>query len=150
MLSAWLLLAASVHARLWSAKNCEPDASSANMLSEPDPFVPADGLEACSPNPGFGGNVSYDFDGTSGKTSLESFWTLDPESQEDWLTIDLDTEQKGAALKVVGPLRGPTLTSKKYLMFGRVDVELQAARGKGVITAIVLKSDSGNEIDWVS
>lgn len=45
--------------------------------------------------------------------------------------------------------QAPTLTSKDYLFFGKVTVELQAAKGKGLITAIVLKSDSGDEIDFV-
>jgi beta-glucanase (GH16 family) len=34
-------------------------------------------------------------------------------------------------------------------LFGKVTVDVQAAEGQGVITKIMLKSDSGNEIDWV-
>lgn len=36
------------------------------------------------------------------------------------------------------------------MLFGKVRVQVQAAKGPGLITAIVLKSDSGDEIDWVS
>lgn len=43
----------------------------------------------------------------------------------------------------------PTLASNKYLLFGKVSVTMQAAKGAGLITAMVLKSDSGDEIDWV-
>lgn len=47
------------------------------------------------------------------------------------------------------PGDAPTLVSNKYLLFGKISVTLQAAKGKGLITAVVLKSDSGDEIDWV-
>ena len=43
----------------------------------------------------------------------------------------------------------PTLTSRSYLLFGKVSVTVQAAKGPGLITALVMKSDSGDEIDWV-
>lgn len=43
----------------------------------------------------------------------------------------------------------PTLVSNKYILFGKVSVTVQAAKGAGLITAMVLKSDSGDEIDWV-
>lgn len=64
--------------------------------------------------------------------------------------IVFDKEGKGAAMEISSPNQAPTLASKKYLFFGKVSVELQAAPGPGLITAIVLKSDTGDEIDWVS
>lgn len=104
----------------------------------------------CPPNPGFGGNVTFDFAAPLRRREYEKFWDLDPNTQNDWNTVDVKTEGNiGAAFKVLDPLVSPTLSSKKYLMFGKINIRLQAAPGKGVITAIVLKSDSGNEIDWV-
>lgn len=44
----------------------------------------------------------------------------------------------------------PTLVSRKYMLFGKVSVTVKAAKGRGIVTAITLKSDSGDEIDWVS
>lgn len=42
----------------------------------------------------------------------------------------------------------PTLISHDYIFFGRVEVEMQAAPGQGIISSIVLQSDSLDEIDW--
>lgn len=54
---------------------------------------------------------------------------------------------QGAVSAVDAPLQAPTLVSKKLIFFGRVEVEMQAAPGKGVITSIVLLSDDLDEID---
>ena len=43
----------------------------------------------------------------------------------------------------------PTITSKKYIFFGRVEIVIQAAFGAGVVTSAVLQSDCLDEIDWV-
>jgi hypothetical protein len=61
-----------------------------------------------------------------------------------------NTDGKGAAFTIWQDGQAPTLTSNKYFLFGKVSVGVQAAKGPGLITAIVLKSDSGDEIDWVS
>lgn len=33
-------------------------------------------------------------------------------------------------------------------MFGKVDIELQAAPGAGIVSSFVLQSDTLDEIDW--
>lgn len=42
----------------------------------------------------------------------------------------------------------PTITSTKYLFFGKVDVEVDVAPGAGIVTSVVLQSDDRDEIDW--
>jgi len=42
----------------------------------------------------------------------------------------------------------PTITTSKYILFGRVDLALQAANGTGIVTSIVLQSDDLDEIDF--
>lgn len=44
--------------------------------------------------------------------------------------------------------QAPTIRSKDYIFFGRVEVEMQAAPGPGVISTVVLLSDDLDEIDW--
>ncbi|KAK5658163.1 hypothetical protein OQA88_2136 [Cercophora sp. LCS_1] len=44
--------------------------------------------------------------------------------------------------------QAPTISTSKYMFFGRVDVELQAAQGAGIVTSIVMQSDDLDEIDW--
>ncbi|KAI5462106.1 concanavalin A-like lectin/glucanase domain-containing protein [Mariannaea sp. PMI_226] len=38
--------------------------------------------------------------------------------------------------------------TSKYIFFGRVDVEVRAAPGAGIVTSAVLQSDDLDEIDW--
>ncbi|KAJ4323144.1 transglycosylase [Neodidymelliopsis sp. IMI 364377] len=42
----------------------------------------------------------------------------------------------------------PQLTSKWYIMFGKVDVVLKAAPGAGIVSSFVMQSDTLDEIDW--
>ncbi|KAI5867051.1 glycoside hydrolase family 16 protein [Durotheca rogersii] len=42
----------------------------------------------------------------------------------------------------------PQLTSVFYIMFGRVEVNLRAAPGAGIVSSVVLQSDCLDEIDW--
>ena len=42
----------------------------------------------------------------------------------------------------------PQLTSKWYIMFGKVDVVLKAAPGAGIVSSFVMQSDDLDEIDW--
>ncbi|EGR49176.1 uncharacterized protein TRIREDRAFT_41768, partial [Trichoderma reesei QM6a] len=104
----------------------------------------------CPPDPAFATETSFDFTRTSwDDDQFTSFWTADSSTIKDKRQLALDnTEGKGAAFIVWQDGQAPTLTSTKYLLFGKVSVQAQAAKGPGLITAIVLKSDSGDEIDW--
>ncbi|TQV95509.1 Concanavalin A-like lectin/glucanase [Cordyceps javanica] len=54
---------------------------------------------------------------------------------------------RGAVSAVDAPQQAPTLESKEAIFFGRLEVEMQAAPGRGVITSIVMLSDDLDEID---
>ncbi|KAM3469478.1 hypothetical protein MY5147_007024 [Beauveria neobassiana] len=54
---------------------------------------------------------------------------------------------RGAVSAVDAPMQAPTLQSREAIFFGRLEVVMQAAPGKGVITSIVLLSDDLDEID---
>jgi hypothetical protein len=54
----------------------------------------------------------------------------------------------GASLTVSKSGDAPQLTSKWYIMFGQVDVEIQSAPGAGIVSSCVLQSDALDEIDW--
>ncbi|KAM3522514.1 hypothetical protein NHJ13051_005612 [Beauveria bassiana] len=54
---------------------------------------------------------------------------------------------RGAVSAVDAPMQAPTLQSKKTIFFGRLEVEMKAAPGKGIITSIVLLSGDLDEID---
>ncbi|PTB77425.1 glycoside hydrolase family 16 protein, partial [Trichoderma longibrachiatum ATCC 18648] len=104
----------------------------------------------CPPDPAFATETSFDFTRTSWEDDqFTSFWSADSSTVKDKRQLVLNsTDGKGAAFTVWQDGQAPTLTSNKYLLFGKVSVQVQAAKGPGLITAIVLKSDSGDEIDW--
>lgn len=54
----------------------------------------------------------------------------------------------GAVFSMSKPKDAPTFQSTNYLFFGHVEIELQAAAGKGIITSLVLLSDDLDEIDF--
>lgn len=56
--------------------------------------------------------------------------------------------EKGGVFTIPGLGVAPTIATGKYIFFGRVDVEVQAAPGVGIITSAVLQSDNLDEIDW--
>lgn len=54
----------------------------------------------------------------------------------------------GVSFTVAKSGDSPQLTSKWYIMFGRVDITLKAAPGAGIVSSSVLQSDDLDEIDW--
>ncbi|KAI2608011.1 glycoside hydrolase family 16 protein [Hypoxylon sp. NC1633] len=64
----------------------------------------------------------------------------------DGTTLKYDSN--GAVFTINKETDAPTITSNKYIFFGKVDVEVQAAPGQGIVTSFVLQSDDLDEIDW--
>ncbi|KAM0544537.1 hypothetical protein ACHAPJ_011754 [Fusarium lateritium] len=60
----------------------------------------------------------------------------------------INYDKKGAKFTIKKENQAPTIATGKYIFFGRVDVEAQAAPGQGIVTSIVLQSDTLDEIDW--
>ena len=54
----------------------------------------------------------------------------------------------GAVFTIQEETNAPTIKTNKYIFFGRLDVELMAAPGDGIVTSAVLQSDDLDEIDW--
>lgn len=65
----------------------------------------------------------------------------------DGTTLSYDA-QNGAIFKIEAETNAPTITSKQYIFFGKVDVWLKASYGTGIVTSFVLQSDDLDEIDW--
>ncbi|KID78596.1 uncharacterized protein G6M90_00g044170 [Metarhizium brunneum] len=101
----------------------------------------------CPPDAAFAGKASFDFT-TANWDNVLDFWAVDEATANDKKRLDFDTDGNGVAMGMWKPGDAPTLVSSKYLLFGKVSVTLRAAKGNGLITAVVLKSDSGDEIDW--
>ncbi|EFQ27451.1 glycosyl hydrolase family 16 [Colletotrichum graminicola] len=103
--------------------------------------------DTCPPNPAFGNQADYDFRTSKNIDDLESFFVVDGgvKFNSKVMSFSADT---GAEMTIFEENNAPTLTSKNYLFFGKVEVELQAAPGRGIVTSIVLQSDVLDEIDW--
>ncbi|KAG6015219.1 hypothetical protein E4U41_004664 [Claviceps citrina] len=60
----------------------------------------------------------------------------------------LDYKDNGAVFSISVEGYAPTIGTGKYIFFGKVEVQVQAAPGAGIITSAVLQSDDLDEIDW--
>ncbi|KAI1410763.1 glycoside hydrolase family 16 protein [Hypoxylon sp. FL1857] len=90
----------------------------------------------CPDDTAFGSTVSVDFS----KGASDLFKPADGTK----LTYD----SNGAVFTINKETDAPTITSTKYIFFGKIDVQVQAAPGTGVVTSFVLQSDDLDEIDW--
>ena len=87
----------------------------------------------CQPVSALGKTVNIDFTSAS-----DSFTTTgNPTYGSD-----------GASFTVAKSGDNPNIASRWYIMFGQVDVELQAAPGTGMVSSFFLQSDCLDEIDW--
>jgi hypothetical protein len=99
----------------------------------------------CPPDPGFAGAVTFDFGWSSSwVNSPEDTWTIDDEK-----LVEFHQDDKALEIMVNNEGQEAWVSTRQYLLFGKVTFEVEAAAGQGVVTALVLKSDSGDEIDWV-
>lgn len=105
---------------------------SAQTFTECDPTK-----KTCPADPAVGGDFTVDF--TKGKSSLFNL--------ADGTTLTYDKE-KGAVFSIANEKQAPTISTPGYIFFGKLEVELIAAPGPGIITSIVLQSDCLDEIDW--
>ncbi|KAM3473712.1 hypothetical protein MY5147_004649 [Beauveria neobassiana] len=138
MLVYLLCLAAACHA--WPSYGGLRDPSNCNPLAKDS---------HCPPDPAFAGKTSFNFDGASYNQDFEKFWIIDDQTKQDRDNrLKFAGDGNGLEVRMTEPNQAPTLTSHQYLLFGKVTVKAKAARGAGLVTTIVLKSDSGDEIDW--
>ncbi|KAL2000295.1 hypothetical protein VTN02DRAFT_3301 [Thermoascus thermophilus] len=90
--------------------------------------------KTCPPDPALGRSAAFDF--TKGPSG-------------DFKPIGNPTyDSNGAAFTVAKQGDSPLIQSKWYIMFGRVDFQIKAAPGKGIVSSAVLQSDDLDEIDW--
>ncbi|RLV96364.1 Extracellular glycosidase CRH11 [Spathaspora sp. JA1] len=91
---------------------------------------------ACPPVPALGSSFREDFQSGPGP----HFVQLDKQGSVNY-------GNDGVGLTINKRLDNPTLESNFYIMFGKVEVVLQAALGQGIVTSFYLQSDDLDEID---
>ena len=77
-------------------------------------------------------------------------------SESKWFTDEkmpgeVEYTSDGLAMTLTKQGDNPTLTSNFYIMYGRVEVEMMAAPGQGIVSSFFLQSDDLDELDieWV-
>lgn len=107
--------------------------ASAQTFSMCDPLK----KDGCPPNPAFGRTFTCPLT----QDDCGAFETADGTS------IKYDKDM-GAVFTITKDGEAPTIHTKDYVLFGRVDVFVRAATGRGIVTSTVLQSDDLDEIDW--
>lgn len=94
----------------------------------------------CPPMQALGGNASFSFAGkgidTSGKV-----WTQHNDGS-------IDASQDGATFTIGHSGDAPMVQSKFYMLFGRFECVMKAAKGTGIVSSVILQSEDLDEIDW--
>ncbi|KAI9673873.1 MAG: hypothetical protein M1817_002079 [Caeruleum heppii] len=89
---------------------------------------------SCPPNTALGKSISIDF--TQGIPD-----SFTPQGNPTF-------DGNGASFTVAKSGDSPQINSKFYIMFGKVEVNMKAASGTGIVSSAVLQSDVLDEIDW--
>ncbi|KAL9085494.1 MAG: hypothetical protein Q9159_004689 [Coniocarpon cinnabarinum] len=92
--------------------------------------------QQCPPDPALGSTKNVDF--TQGAASSD-FSSTGPVSYDG---------SNGACFTIAKSGDNPTIMSNWYIMFGKVDITMQAATGTGIVSSLVMESDDLDEIDW--
>lgn len=93
----------------------------------------------CPPNPALA-VFEYDIDFTQYQTTPPN-WTVSPDENVDFGVF-------GAEFTFSKPLDAPSISTNFYILFGHVEVVMEAAPGTGIISSATLMSDDQDEIDW--
>ncbi|KAK1773878.1 concanavalin A-like lectin/glucanase domain-containing protein [Copromyces sp. CBS 386.78] len=93
--------------------------------------------KTCPPDPALGMDASWTFNSTPKAWAWET--TVG--------TVDFDNDN-GAAFTISKQGDSPTLRSKFYFFWGRTEIWMKAAQGKGIVSSVMFLSDDLDEIDW--
>lgn len=90
----------------------------------------------CPPHPALSTNYTCDFAGTLN----DVIWNT--------TAGKIGIVDHGAEFTIARRLESPTIQSHFYIFFGRLEVHMRAATGQGIVSSIVLQSETLDEIDW--
>jgi beta-glucanase (GH16 family) len=99
--------------------------------------------KTCPADDGIGNSKPFttDFTKVTGTAAPEGW------SYADGTTMSYDS-QNGANFKISTKVGAPTVSTTKYIMFGKVTVNMKASPGTGIVSSFILESDDLDEIDW--
>ena len=84
-----------------------------------------------------GGNATFHFN----DTMSTKIWIQQNQGKVDW-------DEKGTTFTVNRRGDSPMVQSKFYMLFGRLEIIMQAAPGQGIVSSAILQSETLDELDW--
>lgn len=93
--------------------------------------------KGCPSMPALGGNATFDF---------KNPWN--PEIWKETNAGSFNRFGNYTTLSVEKQGESPTFQSSFYIFFGRVEVIMKAAPGRGIVSSAILQSECLDEIDW--
>jgi Glycosyl hydrolases family 16 len=96
----------------------------------------------CPDMQALGGNATFYWNKT-GISSDGKIWKKQNQGKIDW-----SEDAKGATFTIERSGDSPMVQSKFYMLFGRFEVIMKAAKGKGIVSSAILQSEALDEIDW--
>ncbi|OLN96632.1 putative extracellular glycosidase [Colletotrichum chlorophyti] len=91
----------------------------------------------CPADPAFGMDFNFNFNSTPSTDAWET--TVGPVKY---------TAENGAEFTIAKQGDSPTIRTKFYFFWGRTEVHLRAATGKGIVSSMMWLSDTLDEVDW--
>jgi hypothetical protein len=88
-----------------------------------------------------GSNATFTFTKT-GIPSNDKVWMKQNNGKIDW------AEKEGATFTIERSGDSPMVQSRFYMLFGRLEVVMKAAKGRGIVSSAILQSEALDEIDW--
>jgi len=95
----------------------------------------------CPSMQALGSNATFEFNKT-GIPSNNKVWIKQNNGKIDW------DEKAGTTFAIERSGDSPMVASKFYMLFGRLEVVMKAAKGKGIVSSAILQSEALDEIDW--
>ncbi|KAF9875209.1 glycosyl hydrolase family 16 [Colletotrichum karsti] len=91
----------------------------------------------CPADPAFGMDFNFNFNATPSTDAWET--TVRPVKY---------TSENGAEFTISKQGDSPTIRTKFYFFFGRTEIHMRAATGKGIVSSMMWLSDTLDEVDW--
>ncbi|KAL6946890.1 hypothetical protein ACO0QE_001743 [Hanseniaspora vineae] len=94
----------------------------------------------CPADSGLNANIDLDF--SSESETMKYFTDYSGTGQLNY------SDTTGLSLTLAKRFDNPSLKSNFYIMYGRMELVMQAAPGQGIVSTVYLQSDDLDEIDW--
>jgi hypothetical protein len=97
--------------------------------------------KGCPSMQALGSNATFDFV-AKGIPMDGKVWRKENQGKVDW------DEKEGATFTIERSKDSPRVQSNFYMLFGRLEVIMKAAKGQGIVSSAILQSEALDELDW--